>query len=176
MCGDELPLDARRGIFLQSIHTERNLFDTRRQTINHIGCRAVAILGRAEPRRPARAGGVAAVIVLLQFAIESRNLAKLRRLKVEGSGKWVECKRLTKLDRATNEMIDDPQAFHLFLSHAWPAAQDRMRIVKARFLECLPTCRTFLDVDDLKSGSGTAEVDKSECILVFCTSQVTPPW
>ena len=23
---------------------------------------------------------------------------------------------------------------------------------------------------DLKSGSGTAEVDKSECILVFCTS------
>ena len=44
-----------------------------------------------------------------------------------------------------------------------------MRIVKARFLECLPSCRTFLDVDDLKSGSGTAEVDKSECILVFCT-------
>ena len=31
--------------------------------------------------------------------------------------------------------------------------------------------RTFLDVDNLKSGSGTAEVDKSECILVFCTSQ-----
>ena len=29
--------------------------------------------------------------------------------------------------------------------------------------------RVFLDVDDLKSGSGTAEVDKSECILVFCT-------
>jgi hypothetical protein len=24
---------------------------------------------------------------------------------------------------------------------------------------------------DLKSGSGTAEVDKSECILVFCTFQ-----
>ena len=46
-----------------------------------------------------------------------------------------------------------------------------MRIVKARFLEALPSCRTFLDVDDLKSGSGTAEVDKSECILVFCTSQ-----
>jgi hypothetical protein len=28
----------------------------------------------------------------------------------------------------------------------------------------------FLDVDDLKSGSGTAEVDKSECILVFTTT------
>jgi len=45
-----------------------------------------------------------------------------------------------------------------------------MRIVKARFLEALPSCKTFLDVDDLKSGSGTAEVDKSECILVFCTA------
>ena len=30
--------------------------------------------------------------------------------------------------------------------------------------------RVFLDVDDLKSGSGTAEVDKSSCILVFCTT------
>jgi hypothetical protein len=30
---------------------------------------------------------------------------------------------------------------------AGPAAQDRMRAVKARLLECLPSCRTFLDVD-----------------------------
>ena len=60
----------------------------------------------------------------------------------------------------------------LLCSHAWPAAQDRMRIIKARFAEALPSCRVFLDVDNLKSGSGTAEVDKSECILVFCTSQV----
>jgi len=45
-----------------------------------------------------------------------------------------------------------------------------MRIVKERLAEALPSCRTFLDVDDLISGSGTAEVDKSRCILVFCTS------
>jgi len=102
----------------------------------------------------------AAVLVAVQIAVEIKNNAKLRRIKYLANGKWVECKTLT-----------DPQAFHLFLSHAWPAAQDRMRIVKARFLEVLPSCRTFLDVDDLKSGSGTAEVDKSECILVFCTSQ-----
>ena len=37
--------------------------------------------------------------------------------------------------------------------------------------EALPSARVFLDVDDLKSGSGTAEVDASECILVFCTAQ-----
>ena len=99
-------------------------------------------------------------LVVVQIIVEIKNNAKLRRLKYASNDKWVECKTLT-----------DPQAFHLFLSHAWPAAQDRMRIVKARFLEALPSCRTFLDVDDLKSGSGTAEVDKSECILVFCTAQ-----
>ena len=67
--------------------------------------------------------------------------------------------------------LDDPQASHLFLSHAWPHGQDRMRIIKARLEVSLPSCRIFLDVDDLKSGSGTAEVDKSECILVFCTTE-----
>jgi hypothetical protein len=49
-----------------------------------------------------------------------------------------------------------------------------MRIIKARFAEALPSCRTFLDVDNLTSGSGTAEVDKSECILVFCTKVPAP--
>jgi len=102
------------------------------------------------------------ILVVVQIILEIKNNAKLRRIKYVSNGKWVE------LPAAGH---GDPQAFHLFLSHAWPAAQDRMRIVKARFLECLPSCRTFLDVDDLKSGSGTAEVDKSECILVFCTSQ-----
>ena len=100
----------------------------------------------------------AGVLAVVQVVIEARAEARLRRLKYVKNGHWVECKQL-----------DDEQAYHLFLSHAWPAAQDRMRIVKARFLESLPSCRTFLDVDNLKSGSGTAEVDMSECILVFCT-------
>jgi len=99
-----------------------------------------------------------AVIAAVQAIVEARKLAALRRLKYAKDGKWVE---LTPLG--------DPQAFHLFLSHAWPAAQDRMRIIKARFAEALPSCKVFLDVDNLKAGSGTAEVDKSECILVFCT-------
>jgi len=101
-----------------------------------------------------------AVLLVVQIIVEIKDRAKLRRLKYVATGEWVECKTL-----------HDPQAYHLFLSHAWPAAQDRMRIVKARILEALPSCRTFLDVDDLKSGSGTDEVDKSECILVFCTQK-----
>jgi len=102
----------------------------------------------------------AGVLVVLQIVVDIKDRMKLRRLKHAATGKWVE------LQPAAH---GDPQAFHLFLSHSWPAAQDRMRIVKARLREALPSCRTFLDVDDLKSGSGTAEVDKSECILVFCT-------
>jgi len=90
--------------------------------------------------------------------VEVRHSSQLRRLKYVETGLWVVCKPLF-----------DPQGYHLFLSHAWPAAQDRMHAVKARLLECLPSCRTFLDVDDLKSGSGTAELDKSGCVLVFCT-------
>ena len=99
-----------------------------------------------------------AIMAVMQVITDTRNAMLLRRLKYAKSGKWVE------LVPPSN-----PLAFHLFLSHAWPAAQDRMRIIKARFAEALPSCKVFLDVDNLKSGSGTAEVDNSECILVFCT-------
>jgi hypothetical protein len=82
-----------------------------------------------------------------------------QRLKCVATSEPFQCKSL-----------NDRQAYyHFFLSHAWPAAQDRVRIIKERLAECLPSCRTFLDVDELTIGSGTTEVDKSECILVFCT-------
>jgi hypothetical protein len=58
------------------------------------------------------------------------------------------------------------RAFHLFLSHAWPAAQDTLRVVKQRFAEALPSCRVFLDVDEYFCGSTIDEVDRSDCILV----------
>ena len=56
----------------------------------------------------------AGVLVAVQIAIEIKDRAKLRRLKYAENDEWVECKQLI-----------DPQAYHLFLSHAWPAAQDR---------------------------------------------------
>jgi hypothetical protein len=79
---------------------------------------------------------VTGLLAAVQAVTITRQRAKLHRLKHADTGKWV-----------VVTTLDDPQAFHLFLSHAWPAAQDRMRIVKARLLECLPSCRTFLDVD-----------------------------
>ena len=54
-------------------------------------------------------------LVIVQIIVRIKNNAKPRRLKYAATGKWVECKQLS-----------DPQGVHLFLSHAGPAAQDRM--------------------------------------------------
>jgi hypothetical protein len=52
-------------------------------------------------------------------------------------------RRLLAADPANESEITTPSN----LDVAGPAAQDRMRAIKARLLECLPSCRTFLDVD-----------------------------
>jgi hypothetical protein len=98
---------------------------------------------------------VAGVVVVVQISVEIKNNAKLRRLKYVTSGERVECISLS-----------DSESFHLFLSHAWPTAQDRMRIVKQRLSEVLPSCRVFLDVEELFFGSTINVIEKSSCILV----------
>jgi hypothetical protein len=50
---------------------------------------------------------VAGALVVVQVAADVRHDANLRRLKYVQTGLWVECKQLF-----------DPQAYHLFLSHA----------------------------------------------------------
>jgi hypothetical protein len=60
----------------------------------------------------------AGALVLAQAAVELKRNSLLRCLKYTATGEWVVCKDLS-----------DPKAFHLFLSHAWPAAQDRMRVL-----------------------------------------------
>lgn len=98
-----------------------------------------------------------AVILAVQLVVDVRERSKLRRLRYEKTGREVVLPPV------------EERAFHLFLSHAWPTAQDRMRIVKERFADALPSCKVFLDVDDLHSGSGTREVDTAGCVLIFCT-------
>jgi hypothetical protein len=50
---------------------------------------------------------VAGGLVVVQVAADAKDATKLRRLKYVETGLWVECKPLS-----------DPQAYHLFLSHA----------------------------------------------------------
>ena len=53
--------------------------------------------------------------------------------------------------------------YHLFLSHTWRhgSGQDAMRVMKNGLLDMVPDLKIFLDVDDLQSGRGAAEVAKS---------------
>ena len=62
----------------------------------------------------------AALLTAVQIITEIKNNAKLRRLKYATTGKWVE------LAPAGG---GDPQAFHLFLSHAWPGVCTRFQCV-----------------------------------------------
>ena len=60
----------------------------------------------------------------------------------------------------------------LFLSHVWGGASGgraKMRVIKMKLKEMMPTLRVFLDVDDLKEGRGMRDVDHSYTVLIFAT-------
>ncbi|EOD15625.1 hypothetical protein EMIHUDRAFT_451652 [Emiliania huxleyi CCMP1516] len=65
------------------------------------------------------------------------------------------------------EPLTDGNKYHLFLSHSWLSGQDAVRVMKERLLNLLPDTKIFLDVDDLASGRGAAEVAMSKILVVF---------
>ncbi len=65
---------------------------------------------------------VAGALVVVQVAADVRHDATLRRLKYVETGLWVECKQLF-----------DPQAYHLFLSHACASSACHGTTAYARF-------------------------------------------
>ena len=88
------------------------------------------------------------------------------------------------------EPLADGNVYHIFLSHAWVSGQDAMRILKERLLDMVPSddlrvrvcqwgtphrprltppacVQVFLDVDDLQSGRGAAEVAMSKVVVIF---------
>jgi len=65
------------------------------------------------------------------------------------------------------EPLTDGNKYHLFLSHSWLSGQDAVRVMKERLLDLLPDTKIFLDVDDLASGRGAAEVAASKILIVF---------
>lgn len=72
---------------------------------------------------------------------------------------------------SSRDKRDEEPLYHLFLSHTWAQGQSDMRVIKERLKEILPSCVTFLDVDDLKKGAGGEFVDASVIILVCCTQR-----
>ena len=60
--------------------------------------------------------------------------------------------------------------FHLFISHVWKDAQDQAGTLKSALRGLVPSCITFLDVDDLKEISKVPEyVKASDVMLVLVT-------
>ena len=113
--------------------------------------------------------GCFVAVLLVSFSLFlvqlSRETARLREEERLTRGR-----RLRELD--TGRMVRLlPLAghlkYHLFLSHVWSTGQDQMRIVKQRLLEMVPEIRVFLDVDDLKEGRGSEDVEVSQHVLIF---------
>jgi len=65
------------------------------------------------------------------------------------------------------EPLTDGNNYHLFLSHSWISGTDAAPEMKERLLNLLPDVKIFLDVDDLASGRGAAEVAASKILIVF---------
>ena len=62
------------------------------------------------------------------------------------------------------------KTWHLFLSHAWGAGQDAVRVIKLRMQEMIPGVRVFLDVDNLESVDAIESyIDQSEVVLIYCS-------
>lgn len=82
--------------------------------------------------------------------------------------------RESYLARTGNELTTGKQevSWDLFLSHVWGGASGgraKMRVIKMKLKEMMPTLRVFLDVDDLKEGRGMRDVDCSYMVLIFAT-------
>ena len=61
---------------------------------------------------------------------------------------------------------------HLYLSHAWKHAQDQAGTLKSLLYTCMPTCKIFLDVDDVADAEEAEEqVDQASVFLVFLTTE-----
>lgn len=61
---------------------------------------------------------------------------------------------------------------HLYISHAWKHAQEQVGTLKSLLYTCLPTCKIFLDVDDVADAEEAEEqVDQASVFLVFLTTE-----
>jgi len=101
----------------------------------------------------------------LIFMSSIRGVLRLRR--------DVDQSRLTWDDGYTPVMLrppTNPNGFHLFLSHVWKHAQDQAGTIKSSLVSLVPTCKVFLDVDDLEEVSRLEEyVQQTDVMVVIVT-------
>ena len=108
-----------------------------------------------------------AMLLFAVMADQQSKERKLRRLRYVRGNAFVELPLIADDAFAHLPGLKESESFHLFLSHAWPLAQDVCKLLKQRCREICPSMRVFLDVEDLVSGGGQKEVDHSHCVIVF---------
>ena len=65
-----------------------------------------------------------------------------------------------------------PGGYHLFISHVWRYGQDQAGTIKSTLRSLIPSCVTFLDVDDLEDiGKLESYIAASDVILIFLTDK-----
>ena len=68
---------------------------------------------------------------------------------------------------------DPPNAHRRYISHYWRNAQEQCRVLKSLLLTMLPTCKIYLDDDDIEDDDEEIEgqLDQATAVLVFLTSE-----
>ena len=90
-------------------------------------------------------GSLAFAVVLFLLAVANQQVT--RRLRFKETHKAVTLPMATSdaFNHLDGERKFKSNAFHLFLSHAWPVGQDVMNLVKRRCREALPEIQVFLE-------------------------------
>lgn len=88
--------------------------------------------------------------------------------------------RLTWDDGCTPVMLsppEKPEGYHLFLSHVWKYGQDQAGTIKSSIVSLVPTCKVFLDVDDLEDVSLLEDyIQQTDVVVVLVTEGYISSW
>ena len=110
-------------------------------------------------------GNCVVVLILLITALRSIGVmgVEIRELQLT----FVDDKSVVQLP-----MLNDEFATHLYISQYWKKAQDQCGVIKSLLLTMLPTCKMYLDEDDMgEEDEIEGQVDQASAVLVFLTSE-----
>jgi len=112
------------------------------------------------------------LIISMSLVLVLMLICILASLRLQRGRKRAQLLLYAKNDREVRlpPLLTPVLGYHVFLSHVWVSGQDQMRILKQRLLAMMPGIRVFLDVDDLRSGRGGEDINRSNVVLVFISS------
>ncbi len=115
---------------------------------------------------PALVAANCAAFVII-FVSSIRGMQRIAMQLNESSLTWADGKPVQLLPPTAGG-----DGYHLFVSHLWKHAQDTAGTVKSKLAALVPSCRVFLDVDDLEDiGKLEEYVAATDVVLVIVTQE-----